>query len=292
MSSAPSKIIDFTKKNRLSIDAKQRLQYDLDTILTRLQKGEYETSGIVENTFDIPGKTEQFYAHLLTFYKIGRSWEAIFKFLQLSNQKLIVDLCPGSAPKVELGLYYAGYSGRVKLFDIDKSALKTLIKFVNLFKINFKLEPNKFDFFRSTTQTYSLVIGNHIFDDLILSYFCTKLKINPGEIYKKESVLFSVWTEILKNEKENKTEITNLFTDRFIAIVKKRGMLLLSNYPGYAEKMFNLNKEFNFTNAVFKEVIVNLTRSNYFKQIIIPKRILTFKDSYFTSKHIVALEKT
>src|SRR3972149_3325364 len=78
-------------KKNLSRGAKKRLRVDLNAISLRLVKFEYETSGIVENTFDVPETFRRMYKHLDTYSKIAKTWSSILFNLAVGNH-IIDDL--------------------------------------------------------------------------------------------------------------------------------------------------------------------------------------------------------
>ena len=276
-------------KKNLSRGAKKRLRVDLNAISLRLVKFEYETSGIVENTFDVPETFRRMYKHLDTYSKIAKTWSSILSNLPIDKQTNILDLCPGYAPKIELALFYLGYRGTVTIIDEDNTSMKQLVKFMALFNPQFKIVTMKRDLFSPLKEKFHLAVGNHIIDDLILHYFAKKAGINTNEFYENEQALVDFWKRVLLNKNENQKEITQKISDIFKTIIANGGYLCLSQYKSYMDKMLDLEKEFLFSSAVFTKIIKNLMRSEF---INLNVKNYEAKNQYFSAHDVVILKKT
>lgn len=265
-------------KKKLSTEAKLRLQKDLRAVCQRLEKKEYETSGIVENSFDVPDKTKQFFVLLDTYAKIGNAWSIIFKQLSVQSFKEVIDLCPGFTPKVELGLLYSGFKGNVKILDKDLAVVKQLQKNLHLFHPSFSTERLSIDLFKQNDISAKFIVGNHIFDDLILNYFGKKLSIDTKNIYRDEEQFLHLWNAILGDKQHNKTEIIQILSHALERLVAKNGYLCLSQYQSYMERMLGLSEATRYTHDVFVGVKKDLC-AHGFKQVIISKMQGSFKES-------------
>lgn len=265
-------------KKKLSTEAKHRLEKDLRAVCQRLEKKEYGTSGIVENSFDVPDKTKQFFVLLDTYAKIGIAWSNIFKQLSVQSFKEVIDLCPGFTPKVELGLLYAGFKGNVKILDQDLSVMKQLQKNLQLFYPTFSTELLLTDLFKQNKISARFIVGNHIFDDLILNYFGKKLNIDTSRIYRDEEQFLHLWKMILADKQRNKQEIVQILSHTLKQLVAKNGYLCLSQYQSYMERMLGLSEATRYTHNVFVGVKKDLC-AHGFKQVIISKMQGSFKES-------------
>jgi hypothetical protein len=258
-------IQEILKTKKISDSANKRLFRDFETIYKRLEKDEYETSGIVENIFDIPDKTQQLYKLLETYTQIAKDWSLVLNKIPIYKYKEIVDICPGFAPKVEIGLCYLNYKGKVLLLDNNLKSTKRLIKFIELFNPQFEMSSYSQDIFSLHKEQFSFIIGNHIIDDLILSYFAQKSGTLLINLYEKERELITMWNKILENEEYNFEKITRKLSQIFLSLIRKNGYLCLSIYKSYVERMLDLEKSYKFTRKVFYKLIDILTSNGFTK---------------------------
>jgi hypothetical protein len=277
-------------KRRLSKLAQKRLGGDLKAVLQRLEKNEYETSSIVQNVFDMAEQSRIFYTYLQTHARIGETWSRIFESLSIDEHKEILDICPGFAPKIEIGLFYSNYKGKVVVLDKKKEAVMNLKKIMLIFRPNFEIIPYIHNIFSKTKRRFEFVVGNHIFDDIILEYFCEKNKLPSNNLYEKEGEFTKTWNIILKQQDEYAKEIVEKITEIFILLVDNEGYLCLAQYKSYMEKMLDLDKPYLFTKKVYKKVIENLCE-NGFAKIKTDDKIFDFKGRYFEKKHVSILKR-
>jgi len=275
-------------KKNLSREVKKRLRVDLNAISLRLIKNEYETSGIVENIFDVPETFKRMYKHIDTYARIAKTWSFILSTLPINDKTNLLDICPGYAPKIELALFYLGYRGTVTILDEDYTSMKQLIKFMNLFNPQFKIRTLKRNFFSPTKEKFPVVIGNHIIDDLILYYFAKKADFNINKFYENEQELTDFWKRIILDKDENQKEITQKISDILSTIIAAEGYLCLSHYKSYMDKMLDLEKEYLFSKYVLENTINNLLNSGFCLKEFQMKRSA---DTYFKSDSVYILKK-
>ena len=282
-------IQDILSRKNLSVDAKKRLSKDLIAISQRLDKDEYETSGIVENIFDVPDKAKQFYVHMATYAEIGKSWSRIFKKLPINNFE-VVDICPGYAPKIELGLLYSDFKGKVIILDKDSRAVSSLRRFMSLFNPKFSIELCVYDLFLDQGRKFNFVVGNHTLDDLILCYFANKEGISLLDLYEKEGEFIKMWNNILINPQRNCKEITTKLTYIFTSLIEHGGYLCLSQYKSYMEKMLGLDNSFTFSKKVFDHLVKNLCLADFDRIDLLYDKTQK-ENNHFTDKEVVVLKK-
>ncbi|KKP36952.1 MAG: hypothetical protein UR28_C0035G0003 [Candidatus Peregrinibacteria bacterium GW2011_GWF2_33_10] len=271
----------------LSEIAKKRLKRDLETIRERIQKNEYESSGIVFNTFDVPDKTQQFLSHLKTYSEIGNTWALILNSLPVHEYKNVLDLCPGFTPKIELALFYIKFKGEVTILDNEQESINRVTDFSKLIRPEFKITSYRHNLFTTSKKKFPFIIGNHIIDDLILFYFMGKNHLRLKDLYEKEHILIKTWERIYKNKKQNLQEISDKLTQIFINLVSNDGYLCLSQYRSYLEKMLNLDQAFLFTKKVCSKIENNLLKNGFTK---IPINDMGH-NCYFNSTDVIVLKK-
>lgn len=272
---------------KLSKNAKDKLMIDLNAIRIRLEKGEYETSSITQNIFDVKSATQQFYKHIETYAQIAKSWSSVLSNFPLNKYHEILDICPGFAPKIEIALYYCNYKGNVIVLDKEKESTQELMKFMQLFNPKFKITPLTQNLFSPINTQFSFVIGNHVIDDLILLYFADKF-YPKARIYENEKDFIDLWQKILEGKQKNLKEIVEIITPVFIKLVKKRGYLCLAQYKSFMEKMLDQQLAFNFSCKVLDKVVLNLLDSG-FKRINVPTK--KGDTNYLDKASIIVLKK-
>jgi hypothetical protein len=285
-----SRLNKLISRKKLSGLADRRLARDLEAVCQRLEKNEYETSGIVKNVFDMAEQSRVLYAHLKTYARIGDAWSEIFKILPIKRFAEILDICPGFAPKIEIGLFYRGYKGRVVVLDKQKAAVTNLKKIMSLFRPDFEIVPYARNLFFPARKKFRMVAGNHVFDDLILEYFCEKNRIDSRNIYEKEGRFVKVWGMILRQNRDFEDELVDKFSGVFRSLTEKGGYLCLAQYKSYMEKMLSLDNSYSFTRKIFRKVITNLLRNGFLK-LQIDEKIFKQKDKYFNQGDFAILKR-
>jgi len=281
----------FLRKKRVSSIEKKRLLEDLETIYARLSKREYKIGGFSTNKFDVPDKTLEVFINIDYYGKIGRTWARIFQELSVSRFKTIADVCPGYTPKVELGLYYAGFRGSVEVIDADKQSLERLTTFVSVFRPEFKLRVSRKNIFTPSTVSYDAVTANHVLDDVILWHFARKLGMTLDAIYRSEQTYIRVWKQILSDKEKNIREITPLLVRSFDSLVRNGGYLCLAHYSSYTDRMLNQRKAYYFTQTVFHRVTDELVALGYVHKKELVTRALSTYRGQFTERQCVVLKK-
>lgn len=257
-------VMDGGSGNRLSSQAKKRLERDVSHIVRRIDSGEYERSGwAAENQVDLPEKTRQFHAHFETYARIGELWEQLLKLIPVASFPTVLDICPGSAPKVELGLHYAGYTGHVVVLDSDEEELHEMMRLLRLVRPQFHVSSWVADFFTQPDKTFPAVFGNHIIDDLAFSLFGGKFGVSIEEIYGKEGVFEQFWGKLLTEKEKNVSELADAIAAQLPHYVDNKGFLVLFHYPSFMETMLGNFDATQFSFSVFAAVTDKLTASGF-----------------------------
>lgn len=247
----------------LSEPERKRLSHELQAVKTRLQQGDYQRFSYTTNVFDVPNRTSDFFVELEFYCSLGKTWERILKQFPLDQLTTIADLCPGFAPKVELGLFYLQYTGEVVILDNDKQAMQQLQKFLELFNPQFNLKTKNVDLFTKFEGDYELVIGNHIIDDLILYHFSQKAGISLSQAYESEQTMISLWNSILADPDASASEVIPLISSICQRVVKPGGHICLSQYPSYMERMLGNLGASDFNRRVFLAVVDELLQQGF-----------------------------
>src|SRR5262249_45046722 len=111
------KIADFLKTTQLTEIEEVRLTQDLENVFQRLQLREYQKFNPSRNVFHIQDRWQSFMVEIDFHCSVGRAWASLLKVVGAHKQPKIIGLCPGYAPKIELGLFYLGYRGIVAILN-------------------------------------------------------------------------------------------------------------------------------------------------------------------------------
>jgi len=258
-----AKIQLLTKSAELTDLERSRLANELNTVHERLSKGDYQRFSYTTNTFDVPNRTRDFFTELEFYCLLGQTWAALLKEMGVNQFSRVADLCPGYTPKIELGLFYTGYTGEVVVLDTDEDSIGQLQQFMALFQPDFTITKKVVNLFADPLDSYDVVLGNHIIDDLVLYYYSQKRNIPLSELYAHEQTMIGLWHEIIENKEEYIPEITGLIANIFLKTVKKGGYLCLSQYPSYMERMLDMDEAPRFNKRVLAGVAEILTQQGF-----------------------------
>lgn len=255
-----NKLNDYKFKSNLE---KRGVSRDLEIVWERLSKGEYQKGFFSASKFDISSRTQALFREMEFLFQLGHDWEHILKAIPQINSRTIVDLCPGFTPKIELGLFYLQFRGKVSVIDVDTKSLASLVRFIRLLNSEFKIQKIRKNLFSAKIAKYDLVLGNHIIDDLVINYFCQLGKITQDDFYQREDVAKKIWQEILAKRNENIAVASATIAGIFQKVTASGGYLCLTQYKSYAEKLFDQKISFQFNSQVLKNVISTLKENGF-----------------------------
>ena len=264
---------------------KKRIEEELNALAERLKNRKYKIAYTAYNIFNIPDRTEDLYEHLKFYCDTGRTWAVLLSAINIHSYGKVVDLCPGFAPKVELGLFYLDYQGEVIIVDKRMDSMKKLEEMLMLFGPKYKITPKKIELFKPHPQSYPVVIANHIIDDLVMDYFAKKFNISSQEIYEKEGKLIEIWGKILSGKQSHAEEILPHLVQGVGSLIQKGGWLLMAQYQSYIEKLFNLKEVTRFNKNLFKKLVEELSREGFYNdRNLVEKSFKNFKGIFKKSE--------
>jgi hypothetical protein len=284
-------IINFVDTKRFTKIEEKRLLGNLLTVHDRLIKRDYQKYGYSENKFDVPNRAIEVYAELEFYSLIGKTWSKILSALNIQNNPQIIDLCPGFVPKIELGLFYLQYEGKVIVIDKDSRALSALIKFMNLFNPKFKVSKKVINLFGRFKENYEVILANHLIDDLVLCYFSNKLKMKLSDVYEKEGNVKKVWEYVLKDKKGNLDIITMIIVKILVQLIGSKGLICMTYYKSYLDKILDMDDAYNFNRELFKKIVGELLSRGFSEDKEVVKKALKKGDVYFGPNNCVVLRK-
>jgi hypothetical protein len=238
-----------------------RLRADLARVQLRVRSGQYKIASFNANRLNAPERARDLLSEVGFYSDVGRRWCELFSGIGLSTDAVVVDLCPGMAPKVELGLYYWGFKGTLIAVDKDADALRNLSAFLNLFQPRFEVQLEKVDIF-STEQfggAPDLVVGNHILDDIIVDRYALRYGFDPFQLYLSEEACISFWERVLEDERKIMPEVSTGIAECFLRCFPAPTKLLLAQYPSYVERSILGREVSDFNKRLLRKIVSHLT---------------------------------
>ncbi len=235
------KIIKLLKTKENSFN--ENLLKDLESIIIALDLDIYRRHVLTEQLRRL-GKTNQEFINLIYYYQEGgKYWKKIFDLIAIKDKKTILDLLPGWAPKIAYGLIMSKYKGEYFALDKNKKFLSDLKTSAEFLLPKFKITKLHQNFLRSDSGLKAdVVIANHIIDDLIMNIFFQ----DSEDIYKNETIYNKNWQWVLNNKNECETRLISELISKIDSFVADGGFLILNQYEGCIEKMFQQKKGAQF----------------------------------------------
>ena len=269
----------------------RRLVRDLERVTQRLRKREYAQTDFCGNTFNVPERTQEFFYYLDSYFRNGRTWARVLERLDVKRYRSIIDLCPGWSPKVELGLFYLGFSGEVSLVDQSPDALKQLTDTLTLFAPRYHLKPIEQNLFSPHNLRGDLVVANHVIDDLVLSHFGEQKLFDYSAIYQAEEALERAWTAVLEHSPADRGEVIEKIAAALEQFVVPDGILVLTQYRSYLEELLDLDQSVGYSRKVLSAVVRSLESRGFIPEPELIGECLQGFAGYFGPEDCVVLRR-
>lgn len=222
-----------------ALEAK-RLARDLARVELRLRNGDYEKSPFEDNVLNLPDRTHQVMVEVEFMSAVGRAWARLLEPLGIAQAARVIDLGPGWAPKVEMGLYYTAFAGELVMVNQDAGAIDTLQRFLTLLDVRFAPRVATTDLFAWRGEPADFVLANHLLDDLVLDRHCRRTGVDPGSLYARETAFREAWVEILARPASETDALVAELAAAVDRLTKPGGYAVFVQYPSYAERTLQL----------------------------------------------------
>lgn len=189
---------------------------------------------------NLPDRTHQVTVEAEFMASVGRLWARLLAPLGLERAGRAIDLGPGWAPKVELGLYYGGFKGHAVLINQDGNALETLGRFLRIFDLKYSLSTDQADLLSWQGEPGDLVLANHLLDDLLIDDHCRRTGADAGGLYARESAFREAWEQILRQPPGRERALVEALADAVARMTRPGGHAVFVQYPSYAERTLSL----------------------------------------------------
>jgi hypothetical protein len=226
------------------------------------------------------------------------TWATILQELNVQSMRIIYDLCPGWSTKIELALLQTNFTGTIYCIDKSDTALRIHKQYESILKTNYSVCYKTFDILANTFQSNpcipkpSLIIANHILDDILLGAFAETRNIQSTDLLKHPENLSTVWAEILHDTKLVVHALNRVYTfiDTFLV---PDGKLLITQYPSYQDNLYKSSAASNFHTLLLHQILTIFLKNNKYSanQQEIFNIFLHLKHPYFKAEHILFLTK-
>jgi hypothetical protein len=266
------------------------LARDLGIVRARLEKQEYAKGFSSARGFDVQYRVEQAYTELEFLSTISTIWEQIISTLPIKSFHKVIDICPGYTPKIELALCRLGYKKKITIIDQDRRTTRRLLSILRLFHPQFVLSVLNKNVTNVSTNA-SLVVANHILDDVTLEFYGKRNNIPLDKIYNNETLLINTWKNIVKQKDHIYRNLVPKLTDALNRYVKTNGYLCMTQYPSYMEKLLDLKNSVQFCSELFEHIQVILVKEKFSNITELVKDVKFSRDSHFKKNHVAIMVK-
>lgn len=221
------------------------------------------------------------------------TWIEIFRQLDFKNIHTIIDLCMGWSPKIELALLQTKFEGTLYVVDKSKENLLLFSHLIEPFEKKYKIAHKTLDICNANASVLQgdLLIGNHVIDDIFLDRYITKNGLTHLNLYESPGTQKKTWDSIIVDELFIQ-ETHNAFLHFILSSVREKGCVILAQYPGYEEKLYDLSQGYRFTKYLLQRLRKELVEIGFNDLTSTISKKLDFMDSpYFSSREIIYLQR-
>lgn len=217
----------------LTAKEQDRIYADLCILAKRVEVREYQRGRFNKNILNIQDRSEELLDDLTFLSSIGRVWETLFDQVRLTAKTTVIDIGCGVFPKVELGLFYRCFAGKVTLVDTSPGAIQRALSFIDFFNPAFTADGVCGDLFKVGLQKADVVTGNHLLDDLLLSSFCETQSVPLDRVYGSEKGYAQIWAKIQKTD-QHAIKTAKRVAAALDEITSQKGVIILFDYLSHS----------------------------------------------------------
>lgn len=200
------------------------------------------------------------------YQSVVEEWEKIFKRIKLSKKDVVIDICSGWAPKIELALLRSHFAGTITIVDKSRWNTTLLCELLTPFKKKFNLNITNVNILTNDFPSNlkgNIIIGNHILDDLLIDQYFSVTK-KGIDMYKDISMYKKIWIEIEKNDSIF-SEVLSQLTQNILKLSQSQVSIILTQYPGYQEKLYGVKDVYRKSHKLLLELQNILQKKHGFK---------------------------
>ncbi len=210
------------------------------------------------------------------------TWKVIFHQLIDDKPMTIVDVSAGWAPKMIMALSQTEFTGTYIALDQSSLALSTLRMMADPLALNFKVET-KSSHQSCNINSVDVLVFNHCLDDFILYALAPKLGYDAEQLFSQPNHLLQIWDQIYSDRPDEAIGVAiNMLTNYVKKLVKKKTIVVITQYPGYQEKLMS-----NWSSIVVSQLAFQNIQQQLRTHFKLKERTLHLpKNSYFNYQEI------
>lgn len=168
------------------------------------------------------------YKHPEYFQQTVDEFTFVFNALPNFGQNRVVELGPGLSPKLLFALNSCDFKDILALVDLDQTALAVQRYTALRLKPSFKVETHNQNLFNFDLSGYSLIVGNHLIDDLVAADFADRYGINYSEVFNDPKGQERFWQVVAQDRAATGYTISRL--GEKLSEVDKKAIWITTNY--------------------------------------------------------------
>ena len=186
----------------------------------------------------------------------ARVWLGILRAISLKEDATLVDLCPGSDPKIELALKEYGFRGRLVAVDTNQDALLEIVRGLD---VDYNIECVCSALQDAELTGHDHVFSNHAIDDLMSAEYCRRNGMDYARMYGDVDYSRGIWDAIAAAPESYETFALDALVKAGTSI-PLWGYFVLSQYPSKFER----TNEFEQETEICLGVLDKVAKSDYF----------------------------
>lgn len=231
------------------------LKTDLNAWLLRVKNHQYQYTTFLDyNVFDFPRRNQEFLQYTQRWLDQANAWKEIITKLNVPPTGTIIDLLPGSLPKIELALNQLRFQGTIHAIDLDPQALKALDTHLSLISpLSFIYVPHHTNLYQISNIKADLIIANHIIDDLLLYEFSESVSQPLSKIYDSEKAFLEAISHITKNP-PHPDDLSQKISTQLFKLSSSNCIIALNNYKGIIETGYQLDEWYQLCTSTLTRI--------------------------------------
>lgn len=200
--------------------------------------------------------------------KTIEKWELLLSQLNLTEQDEIIELGPGVSPKISFALSGINFRGQLTVLDFDPKAISVQKIIAGRINSRYRMEFFTQDIYLADLSRYSIILGNHLIDDLIADQYSIDHSLPYEEIFNNPEKQKSLWQNIIRDRVSGEQTMARLAQK--LHGINRGTKLIFSNYVANFDKIHQMQERFVFCNTMMEQLNATLINSGF---ISLPVRV-------------------
>lgn len=195
------------------------------------------------------------------FKGVVTEWTRVINYLSLESTGFVTEFGPGVSPKLQFALDEIDFKGNLVLIDLDSKALWGQNYVFDLLHPKFSLQLKTEDLFVADLAGNSLIIGNHLLDDLVADDFAKHEGIDYQEVFTDPNLQEIFWERVCQNPDLAFKTVLRLAEK--LEDVDKGCFIVFNNYLANFDLKYKVQNRTTFINALLKDLGLLLNRKRF-----------------------------